>query len=324
MRRESLKASLWTFVVCFFVFSCGVEGDKHSLNNSARDDTSDSYTDEEIFDDDTSPYVDLKVMTFNLRNGMAVTDGENWWPYRKDIVCNLILQESPDIIGTQEGWKFQLDYIKNKLSSYDWIGISRRGNQLDEFCAIFYKPERFNLINSGTFWLSETPDVPGSKFSDNQLYPRIVTWAEFEIIGSELRFFAFNTHFDTYDGDDVPKRSAALLVSKIEEIAGTAPVVVTGDFNEYVESEVHKILVGEMDYNGIRGSLIDPWTVLGLAEEGTTHGFTGISNDPSRIDWVLCTEHFIPISGVVLHYNENGRYPSDHFPVVVELKLSKF
>lgn len=326
MKYKSLiTILLWLFVICLFILSCHEDKNDSSFGDIVDDDITDNDTDNDVSDDDDISFpFDLQAMTFNLRNGMAVTDGENWWPYRKDIVCNLISQKSPDIIGTQEGWKFQLDYIKNKLPSYEWVGLSRRGNQFDEFCAIFYKTERFSLINTGTFWLSDTPDVAGSKFSDKQQFPRIVTWAEFKVIDSGLTFFVFNTHFDTYNGDDVPEKSAALLASKIKEIAGGAPVVVTGDFNEYVESNAYKILIGEMEYNGVSGSLIDPWRILELPEEGTTHGFTGLSNDPSRIDWVLCSEQFTPMSGEVSHYNESGRYPSDHFPVLVELELSNF
>lgn len=323
MRYKTLGVIFWCLVVLIlFALSCSEGSNDSSSDDDVVDD--DTIDDDAGDDDDISPYVDLKAMTFNIRNGMAITDGGNWWPYRKDIVCNLISQESPDIIGTQEGWKFQLDYIKDKLSSYEWVGISRRGNQFDEFCAIFYKGECFNLIDTGTFWLSDTPDVVGSKFSDKQLFPRIVTWAQFEFVESGRLLFVFNTHFDTYNGDDVPERSAALLASKIEEIAGESPVVVTGDFNEYVESDAHRILVGEMEYNGVSGSLLDPWSTLGLPEEGTDHGFTGVSDGPSRIDWVLSSEHFTPLSGEVSHYNENGHYPSDHFPVLVEFELSDF
>lgn len=312
-------------ILFLFAFSCGGGETDSSDDDTVDDDIGDDDADDDSDDDDdVSPHIDLKAMTFNLRTGMAVTDGKNWWPYRKDIVCNLVAQESPDVMGTQEGLKFQIDYIKNNVPGYEWVGISRAGNQSDEFCAIFYKSERFNLLETGTFWLSDTPEVVGSKFSDKQLFPRIVTWAEFELLGNGRSLFAFNTHFDTYNGDDVPEKSAALLASKIEEIAGDAPVLVTGDFNEYVESDAHRILVGEMAYDGVSGSLLDPWSILGLQEEGTTHGFTGVSNDPSRIDWILCTEQFVPLAGEVSHYNENGHYPSDHFPVIVEFELADF
>jgi len=289
------------------------DDDDDDDNNDDDNDDDDDDND----DNDLTPPDMLKVMTFNLRTGMAL-DGENSWIYRKEIVRDLLSQERPAVMGTQEGWFFQLQYIRENVPGYEWEGEARLGLGVDEYCAVFYRVEVFELLDTGTFWLSDTPEAPRSVFSENQLCPRIVTWVELQAKADGFHFFEFNTHFDTTDLDEVPQRSAALLVRQIAAIAGEAPVIVTGDFNELVGSEAYQILTGALVYEGVTGALIDPWVALDLPEEGSSHSFTGVSPSPSRIDWVLTSADFTPLAGEVSHYEQDGHYPSDHFPVIVE------
>jgi len=256
----------------------------------------------------------LHIMTLNLRTGLAM-DGENAWKHRESILLNLLEKEAPDLIGIQEGLQFQLMAIEERHPQYAWVGTGRDGTVFDEFCAVFYHRDRFELLDSGTFWLSDTPDVPNSQFSELQLRVRIVTWAFLADRTEGTRFYLFNTHFDTKSEDNLFQRSAALLARKIREIAGDHQVFVTGDFNTKPGDDAWRILTGTLEYEGTSGNLLDPWVTLGLPEEGTVHKFSGVSKSGHRVDWVLYTAPADPTAGWVNHYQEDGRYPTDHFPV---------
>lgn len=304
----------------FLCLGCGSSSDDDDDSGSEPsdddDDDDDDNDDDDDDNDDTSGPETVKAMTFNLRTALML-DGENGWIHRKEIVTNYISAEMPDVMGVQEALVFQLSFIMQNVPGYNWVGRSRRMLP-DEYSAVFYRTDKFTLIDQNTFWLSDTPEVVGSTFSRNQLCPRIVTWAKLESIATGRSLFAFNTHFDTYHGDEVHERSAALLADKIQEIAGSAPVIVTGDFNETIGSAGYQILTGETDYQNSSGNLLDPWVALGLPDEGTFHSFTGVATGSSRIDWVLHSDHFTPTAAEVSHYNEDDRYPSDHFPVYTE------
>ncbi|HPQ69363.1 MAG TPA: endonuclease/exonuclease/phosphatase family protein [bacterium] len=291
--------------------------DDTSDDDTSDDDTSDDDTlDDDTGDDDTTEPETIKAMSFNLRTGLAA-DGENSWVHRKGIVADFIAQEMPDVMGVQEGLIFQLTHIEQNVPGYAWVGRSRRLLP-DEYSAVFYRTDKYELIDQSTFWLSDTPEVVGSQFSASQLCPRIVTWAELESLATGRTFFVFNTHWDTYHGDEVHERSAALMVEQIDEIAGDAPVLVTGDFNETVDGNGYRILTGAASYQGASGAMIDPWITLAVPDEGTFHNFTGTPTGSSRIDWVLYTAALAPFAAEVSHYNQDDRYPSDHFPVFAE------
>ena len=303
-------------------------------DDDTTDDDDDMVDDDDIIDDDDTDDDDLvddddadddddfvgpeaiRAMSFNLRTGLA-PDGDDAWSNRKQIVTAYIASELPDVMGVQEALIFQLAFIKTTVPGYEWVGRSRRLLP-DEYSAVFYRADKFTLIDQSTFWLSDTPDVVGSMFSTSQLCPRIVTWAKLESNASGRVLFVFNTHFDTYHGDQVHEKSAALLAEKIEEIAQGAPVIVTGDFNESVGASGYNILTGVTEFNSISGNLVDPWIELSIPDEGTFHDFTGIPTGSSRIDWVLHTEQITPTDAVVSHYNQGGQYPSDHFPVYTD------
>ncbi len=259
----------------------------------------------------TQPF---KVMSFNLRYGLA-DDGADAWKHRQAIVKAFLQAEAPDLLGVQEGLIFQLKAVGQALPDHDWVGTDRSGTGFDEYSAIFYDRLRFELVASGTFWLSDTPDMVASRFSEAQLFPRVVTWAHLRERASGQALFSFNTHFDTTEADAVPERSAALIVQKLAELAGELPVVLTGDFNESVGEPAYRILVGTLDRAGVTGTLRDPWPELGLPEEGSFHGFSGTADVDRRIDWILHSDGLTAMEAVVSHYQEGGHYPSDHFPV---------
>jgi endonuclease/exonuclease/phosphatase family metal-dependent hydrolase len=250
----------------------------------------------------------LKVMSFNVRLVIA-SDGANAWSQRRDLAVRLVADAAPDIIGTQELFQEQGDYLVAKLPHFAWIGEGRRGGQGDEHMGLFYRRDRLRLVTSGNFWFSDTPEVPGSLGWGN-LYPRMVTWAQFRTKAGK-RFYVFNTHFPYRAEDEaVRRRCAEMLAAKIAAIAGRAPAIVTGDFNTGPESEAHAILT--------RG-FTDAWTAAKrrTGPPETFHNFTGKAE--GRIDWIL-SRGFAVRRAATLTDHDGARYPSDHFPVLAELR----
>lgn len=255
----------------------------------------------------SAPAQPLRVMSFNIRLPTA-DDGANNWDARRDLVVRMLRSEDPDVIGTQELFKRQGDEIVAHLPQYAWFGAGRRGGHDDEHMGVFYRKDRLRLLDSGDFWLSDTPDVPGSRTWGN-LFPRLVTWARFERAVDGATFTFYNTHFPYRDVDEPARMRAADLIRK--RLAALPPdtiVILTGDFNTTPDSPVHTTLTA---------GLSDAWLAAPerSGPEGTFHGFTG---DPQRrIDWILSRGlRVIRASTVATHAQE--RYPSDHFPVLAE------
>ncbi len=257
----------------------------------------------------------IRMMTFNLRYP-ADSDGENGWEHRRDLLIDTIRAADPDLLGTQECLASQNDFLRSKLDEYDTVGVCRDdGKRLGEASAIFYKRERFDLSDANTFWLSKTPETVGSKGWDAKL-PRVCSWAELNDLASGRRFVIANTHFD-HMGVIARSESAHQLRKWIATKNYGLPVILTGDFNADGGSEPYEILR--------HGGLLDAWRVVHpapIAEEGTFHGFTG-ARTRERIDWIFCSLRFDVVSCKVDYTSRNGRYPSDHFPVMAELRLAR-
>ncbi len=171
----------------------------------------------------------LRVITFNIRYNNP-NDGEHAWPNRKERVASLIRFHQADLIGMQEVLKNQINDLESLLPGYSWIGVGRDdGKDAGEFSPIFYRTERFQLIDNGTFWLSETPDVIGSKSWDAAI-TRIANWAQFSDRNTSQTFLLLNTHFD-HRGEQARSESAKLIVDHLQGLTAEYPIVVTGDFN---------------------------------------------------------------------------------------------
>ncbi len=257
----------------------------------------------------------LKVMTFNLRYS-AAKDGANGWEHRKDFALARIKKWDPDLLGTQEGLPDQIDYLAQNLPDYKVIGVGREdGARKGEFSALFIG-ERFTVAESGTFWLSETPDKAGSKSWDSAL-PRIVTWAKLSSKGQEPSEFVYlNTHWD-HRGQQARVESAKLIRRWVREHAGSLPVVMTGDLNSREDSPQFKHLLGDGPDAWIDGyRQVHPTREK---EEATFHAFKG-TRVGSRIDFVLHSHHFRTVSATIDRAERDGRYPSDHYPVWAELE----
>ncbi len=254
----------------------------------------------------------LKVMSFNVRYP-AKSDGANQWEFRRDVLVNAIREKAPDVLGTQELFYEQGQYIVEKLPRYAWFGVSRRGNHEDEHMGVFYRKDRLKPVDSGNFWLSETPETPGS-MSWNVTLPRMVTWALFEIAGSGRRFYYYNTHFAHRPTDeDARLRSARLILERIEKLPSGVPFLMTGDFNAPAGGEVYKVFAASM--REARAS-----AERRAGPEGTFNGFKGNGSGP-RIDWIFFRGRLRAVEAETVTYNEDGRYPSDHFPVFAVFEL---
>lgn len=251
----------------------------------------------------------LRVMTFNVRLPMA-TDGADDWPHRRALLAATIRAQAPDVIGTQELYREQGDAIVADVPGYAWFGAGRRGGDGDEHMGVFYRTDRLRVVESGDFWLSDTPDVPGSITWGN-LYPRMATWALFERIADRRRFYVFDTHFPYRDEDeDARVRCARLLLQRIDALPSGLPVVLLGDFNTAPGGRTHRRLAQ---------ALQDAWLVAPrrIGPEGTFHAFSGTPQ--ARIDWIL-VRGLAPVRVRTLTTSAHGRFPSDHFPVLADLR----
>jgi endonuclease/exonuclease/phosphatase family metal-dependent hydrolase len=261
-------------------------------------------------------------MSFNIRFGTA-NDGDNHWDKRQDLLAETIGLYSPDLLGVQEALDFQCEFLKTKLPEHQFIGRSRERNPTSgEFCGIFYRTERFELIDSGHFWLSETPDEPGSKSWDSSL-PRMVSWVRLRDRLSEDAEFVFaNTHFD-HRGPEARLQSAKLIRKRLID-ESEWPFVMTGDFNCGFQSEPYQALVSPPDSESrrVHDSFHDIHPKQ-TGREGTTSQWNGSANG-ARIDWILHTGGFITLNADIDHLQQQGRFPSDHYPVNAILKLKLY
>ena len=260
----------------------------------------------------------LNIMTFNIRYNTAA-DSLNAWPYRKDIAAGQILFHDAHIVGVQEALHSQMMDLQQQLIKYKYVGVGRDdGAQKGEYSAIFFDTTRLQLLQTQTFWLSEQPLVPGSKSWDAAI-TRIVTWAKFKDRKTKKQFFVFNTHFD-HIGKIARRESARLLLQKIKEIAGNNLLIVTGDFNSFPSDEPIKILV---DANNPE-KLTDTKEISSTPHYGPTgtfNGFKGRERDKDPIDYIFVKNGIKVVKHATLSETWEGRFSSDHFPVLASVIL---
>ncbi len=253
----------------------------------------------------------VKVMTFNIRYDNP-GDGPNAWDHRKEKVFALIRKYDPDIIGLQEALHHQLQDLVSNLKDYTSIGVGREdGKEKGEYSAVLVRKKRFKILAHETFWLSKTPEVPGSKDWDASL-SRIVTWGKLRDKKSKKTFLMMNTHFD-HRGPESRLQSAGLLKERAAAIAGDMPVVVTGDFNLTRDKAPYEVLVSSSPLK-----LIDP---APANAPGTFCGFEVGGFECRGIDYIFHTPQWRSENYQVIQDNDGKYYPSDHQPVMVQLSL---
>lgn len=275
----------------------------------------------------TNKNTELQVMTFNVRYDNPA-DGPNRWENRLPVIKFYFTEEEPDIIGMQEVLNNQLLDLSNILSGYEYVGTGRNdGKQAGEYTPVFYKKDKLNLLDNSQFWLSETPEVIGSVGWDAAI-TRIVTWAKFEHISTGKEFYFFNTHFD-HRGIQAREMSAKLLSEKIEEIAGNAAIIVTGDFNirknhPTLGSSLYDNLINTLESNNsLTNTLLVSETPVNTGG-ATSTGFREnwiVGEIGDAIDYIFVNEQFKVKSYRVDRIIKDGIFISDHWPVVSNLSF---
>ena len=262
-------------------------------------------------------------MSFNIRYPNP-GDGIHYWNNRRPLVASMIKFHETDLIGIQEAHRRQLDEMIIDMPEYAWFGVCRTDGSVtpnpdNEFSAVLYRKERFELLEGNTFWLSETPDKPGSVSWDAAL-PRIVTWAKFKDRVTEKIFFHFNTHFD-HMGAVARNESANLLREKIALIAKNHPVIVTGDFNCGEKDAPYHTLTN----NAQSGSISDAMYISQLPHHGPQASFAGsfmtTGLNDHRIDFIFVKNKVEVLRHAILSDSWNGNFASDHLPVFAECNM---
>jgi endonuclease/exonuclease/phosphatase family metal-dependent hydrolase len=262
---------------------------------------------------------DLKVMSFNIRYNNP-SDNEYSWANRKEMVFEVLQKFNPGIIGFQEALKGQVDQIQEYLTGYKYTGVGRDdGKTAGEFAVVFYDSLRFEKKGGSTFWLSETPDVPGSK-SWGSACNRIVTWVRL-LDKKENRFLVvFNTHFD-HISEQARLESARLLSTRIQQIAGQETVILTGDFNSTDTSAAYFLLTSQNSHS----AMLDTRKLAEKNATGPPYTFIGFPFHPAKdeiIDFIFISGNsdLKVIENRIIDFNQNGRYPSDHLPVLTQFE----
>jgi len=254
----------------------------------------------------------IRVASYNIRYNTA-QDGVNAWPNRKEMVKALVRYHGFDLFGVQEALRGQLNDLAD-MNEFAFLGKGRDdGKEAGEHSAIFYKKDRFNVIDSGDFWLSETPEKPGKGW-DATCCNRICSWAKFNDLSTKKDFYFFSVHFD-HQGVLARKESGKLMVQKMKEIAKNASIICVGDLNSTPDTE---------QVQTIQTLLNDTYRVTAVPPYGPVGTFNGFKFDAAmkdRIDYVFVSKDINVLNYAVLTDAKEQRYPSDHQPVVTTLVL---
>lgn len=256
----------------------------------------------------------LNIATFNIRMDTP-KDSLDAWSHRKEMVNGLIRFHDFDIFGIQEGFHHQITDILEP-GTYAYVGVGRDdGKEAGEHSAIIYKRERFLVLDKGDFWFSETPDIPGKGW-DATCCNRICSWAKFKDVASGKAFYFFNVHYD-HQGKEARRQSSRLLMKKIRQIAEGYPVICTGDFNAVPGSEPIQIILEDGLLNdSYRVTLKPPYGTT-----GTSNSFNVQAEMKNRIDYIWTTKDIMVHKYGVLNDVQDGHFPSDHFPVMINVSF---
>lgn len=258
---------------------------------------------------------EMRFMTYNIRYA-NVNDGDNQWEKRKEYLSDQIEFYAPHVIGIQEGLQLQVNYLNARLAEYDFIGVGRNdGKNKGEYCAIFYDRRKLDVLEQDTFWLSEHPEKVSVGW--DAAMERICTYGLFSNKITGKKFWVFNTHFD-HIGVLAREKSAVLIAQKIKEInEGNFPVILMGDFNLNDQSKAITFLSGE--FNDTR--MVSKNRPFGPF--GTFTGFAFEEPVKDRIDYIFCSKEDIRVQKyAVLTDSRDQKYPSDHFPVLIQVEFN--
>ena len=257
----------------------------------------------------------LHVMTYNLRVP-GVNADEPSWAARRDKVASMIRFHAPDVLGVQEALPRMLADLDARLPDYAWTGRVRSADS-DEHCALFYCPERLRIEDTDTFWLSTTPDTPGSRSWD-AVFPRIVTWATLVDRRVDQTLTVFNTHFD-HEGATARRESTRVLREQLDTLAGDTPAVVMGDLNTTPDTPPYRRLTTGSPGPPLRDALHES-TTPHHGPTSTFNGFDHAVQPGARIDYVFVRGPLAVERHGTLTDRWDGAFPSDHCPVWAEIR----
>lgn len=257
---------------------------------------------------------ELKVGSYNLRyDNQTDAAAGNGWTLRYPVIAQIIKFNDLDVFGVQEGFHHMLNNLVDSLPGYKWIGVGRDGGQKGEHSAIYYKAAKFKLLKSGNFWLSPA-DTEKPNVGWDAALTRVCTWAQFKEIKTGFVFNFFNVHMD-HVGVLARNESAKLIIAKMKEMTNGKPTILTGDFNANQNSDAY-LTINES------GLLKDSYVLspVKLANGPTFNGFKiDGNNSNARIDHIFVTKQFKVKRYGILTQTFNGKLPSDHYPIVVNV-----
>jgi len=269
----------------------------------------------------------IRVLSFNILGGDGTggsTDGrsgsgQNAWASRRDLVIELFQKWAPDVIGLQKAGRHSLDDLIRAMPGFGEVGVGRDdGETAGEYAAVLYRTDRFELADSGTFWLSETPETPGSS-GWGARGPRICTWARLVDRNTGTSLLVFNTHLDPGSVNS-RERGAALILERIRSLRGADAVILTGDMNSAEGSEPILRVTADGDDGPALGDSfrrIHPDST----EVGTRHQFTGRTSG-DKVDYIFVSSAVAVQSAEIIRDSFDGRYPSDHYPVTAVIRIT--
>lgn len=261
----------------------------------------------------------VRVMSFNVRNSNA-QDGEDAWPKRTELFFATIAAFGPDLIGFQEVLAVQYDAIAARMPEYAFSGVARDdGKRKGEWSSIGYRKSRYTLVAEGNFWLSETPEVIGSKSWDAAL-TRICSWVRLREKATGREFVYANTHFD-HKGVIARAEASRVISERVSVIAAGVPALLTGDLNINEDNPAYAVFVKPTVPGAIRW--IDAFREVHPKrgpDESSFHAFRGGAKG-SRIDFIFHTDHWTATEAAIDRTSKDGRYPSDHYPVTAVVRM---
>ena len=257
--------------------------------------------------------MELCLISCNIRFDNPA-DGQNSWPLRRNFLSQTLLKHSPDLVSTQEGRIQQLGELNSLLKDFELVDQHRSWIGERMYPTIFMKENKFEFLGSGDVWLSETPEVAGSR-SFESAFPRLMTWSKLQLKNSEQKFLIINTHLD-HVKSETRQGQITVLAQEVRKIWDQqSALIFMGDYNDSPESLVRDILIKEFP------RLQDAWRSFNTVEETSHHSFKGETQNGSRIDWILVDERISVLSCEMDKSSADGFYPTDHYPVVCRIRV---
>jgi endonuclease/exonuclease/phosphatase family metal-dependent hydrolase len=261
----------------------------------------------------------IKIMTFNVKTAKTLGFAFGNWSSRRPLVFNVIQDHAPDVFGLQEPVRNQLEDFKGAFPQYDWYSAGGAdGKDKGQQCPVFWRKDKFTLLDSGTFWFSESPDKPGTK-SWGHIVPRFCSWVKLSEKGRSTCFYIYNTHLDSVSQNSREK-SVRLLTKEISERNSSAPFIIMGDFNMKLVNSAMEFLMEESPENQF--PVVDAWLAVHPDKPDTsTCNFGSWATGP-QLDHIELGLNARPLEVQIDNRKVDGKYPSDHFPVIAKIELT--